>query len=247
MTYNIIKQAGRFLQKNSPVIFAAVAISGVVATAILAVKATPDAKAELDEFEENAEDEVTVIDKVKVCWRFYVPTAAMGAATISCIVASNVINSRRQAAISAAYILSRNAFDEYKHKVIETLGEKKHEKIQEAIAEEKVAKIETPQTQQIVISEPGNQLCFDCWSGRYFMSTMEELRRIENDVNRDLSERLWVSLNDVYDRFGLEPVKMGEDLGWSKGDRGLDFIYSACLSPSGEPTLTIDFMVDPKY
>lgn len=254
MLTDILRQASNVIQKNSPVILTTLAVSGVVTTVIMAVRATPNASAKIDiaenehyEATDGEESDISFKEKVKLCWKDYAPATVMGVITISCIVAANTVNARRQAAVSTAYILTESAFDKYKKKIIENFGERKHEKVQDDIVEERLA-TKAPEPGQIVLNNTNEHLCFDCWSGRYFKSSMEDLRRIENDLNRDLLDNLWVSLNDVYYKLDLEPVKVGEDLGWSiDGPSRIDFRYSTCLSANGEPTITIDFAVEPKY
>jgi len=48
-----------------------------------------------------------------------------GAATIMCVVGSNSINARRVAALASLYSITETALDEYKAKVVETIGETK--------------------------------------------------------------------------------------------------------------------------
>lgn len=248
MNLNIFKEALKFLQKNAPTILTVTAVGGVIATSVLAVKATPEAYKKLEKAKEVSKDGcISSKEIVKICWKDYIPATTMGIATVSCIVAASTVNSKRQAALSAAYILTSSTFDEYKNKVVETIGEKKHKRIEKEMVEEKAIDKTDLKPTQLIVSEPETHVCFDCWSGRYFTSSMEQLRRIENEANRDLLDRLWLSLNDIYYRLGMEPVKMGDNLGWDVERGKIEFRYAACLSPKDEPVITIDFTVDPKY
>lgn len=251
---DIFRQTASLLQKNSPVVLTTLAITGVVATVVMAVKATPNAMAKIDiaeneKYEETngEESDISLTEKIKLCWKDYAPAAVMGAATISCIVGANTVNARRQAAISAAYIITENAFDDYKKRVIKEVGYRKHQKIEDEVAEDLVKK-NPPVDSKIIFADSADHLCYDSWSGRYFRSSMEKLRKVENEANHDLLTEMWISLNDIYERLGLEPVKMGEDLGWSIDGRDMiNFRYSTCMSPNDEPTITINFVVEPKY
>lgn len=251
---DIFKNLCNVIQKNSPVILTTFAITGVIATAVLAVKATPNAMAKIDiaendKYEEThgEESDISVVDKVKLCWKDYAPAATMGVATISCILGSTYVNAKRQAAISAAYILTEHAFDDYKNRVIKEIGQRKNQKIEDEIAQEAVNN-KPPSESTIIITGSGDHLCFDSWTGRYFRSSMEKLRRAENEANHDLLTEMWISLNDVYERIGLDPVEKGDELGWSIDGRDLiNFRYSTCMSPDDEPTITINFVVEPKY
>jgi len=121
------KQASRRMMKNSPTILTIMGVSGVILTAVLAVRATPKAiriieKEKLrDRF--VLERDLKPLDYVRLTWREYLPAVLMGSATISCIIGANSIHLQRTAAIQGIYSLTETAFKEYQAKVIQTLGE----------------------------------------------------------------------------------------------------------------------------
>lgn len=248
MNTDIFKKGLAILSKNSPTILTTLGVSGLVGTVILAVKATPQAceLIQIAEVEKDDPDGLTTLETIKVAWKPYIPATITGAATIGCIVGANTVNSRRGAAITSAYILADKALDEYKAKVIETIGEKKAARIEDEIAQDRIDA--NPVNEQTIIFAGGDVLCYDVFSGRYFKSTVEKLKRVENEVNKDLLLDLWISLNDVYYKIGLDPLPVGEHLGWSIDSFDLiNFRYSTCLSQNDEPCVSIDFDVEPKY
>ena len=57
----------------------------------------------------------------------------------------------------------------------------------------------------------------------------------------------YVSLNDLYDELGMEPTKIGEDLGWNIfTDRLIDISFSSQLADDGTPCLVMDYGVAPR-
>ena len=90
----------------------------------------------------------------------------------------------------------------------------------------------------------GDVLCFDSYSGRYFKSSMEKLRKVINDVNFDLVHYDSVSLNDLYSHLGLEQTAMGDELGWQNGQL-IEVEYVGILSPDGEPAISLQFKNTP--
>ena len=58
---------------------------------------------------------------------------------------------------------------------------------------------------------------------------------------------MYVSLNEFYTEIGLEPTKIGYDLGWNIDDGEIDIETSAQLSPDGTPCLVIEYNVAPQY
>lgn len=84
---NLMKSASRFLKKNGGTILAIGASMGVVLTAIETGKASIKAEKLIEM--NSAEPAYTTKEKVKDCWKFYLPAAALGAGTIACILGSN--------------------------------------------------------------------------------------------------------------------------------------------------------------
>jgi hypothetical protein len=130
-----------YLKRSSPTILTCVGAAGVIATAVMAVKATPKAMricAVLKSIRtDDYEEEPTKFEYALAAWRCYIPSAIMGLSTISCIFGANALNKRQQAAITSAYILMENAYKEYKNKAKELLGDKTDFQIREAVAKGK--------------------------------------------------------------------------------------------------------------
>lgn len=59
----------------------------------------------------------------------YIPAAISGTATIFCIFGANVLSKRQQAALTSAYALLNDSYNNYKDKLKELYGEEAHQKI----------------------------------------------------------------------------------------------------------------------
>ena len=105
---------GRSLQKASPTILTCIGAAGVVATAVLAVKATPKAdsliKADSRRNHDGDPYAATKLEAVKSCWKCYMPAAATGVATIICIFGANTLNKKQQASLASAYALVNRSY-----------------------------------------------------------------------------------------------------------------------------------------
>ena len=227
----------------------------MLTTTVLAVKATPKA---LDLIEERAyeiyegldEDETKVpmtrLDKVKACWKCYIPAAITGATSVACLIGASSVHAKRNAALATVYKLSETALTEYKEKVVETIGEKKEKLIKDKVAEERVKK--DPVTKnEVFITEKGNTLCYDAISGRYFKSDIEAIKKAENEINKTLLNDMYVSLNEFYDRLGLGHTRLGEELGWRSDDGLSDLCFSSQIADDGTPCLVVDYSIAPRY
>ena len=246
----IVRAAGFFVLKNSPTILTALGAGGVVATAVLAVKATPTAmtiiKAEGDRRfeEEDAVRPTTKLEIVKLCWRPYVPAILMGTATIACVIGANTIGIRRNAALLSLYTLTEKALTEYQGKVVEVFGGDKAEKITDEIAQDRLNQSPVSKN-QVIITGKGDTLCFDSQSGRYFKSDLETIRKAENELNKRLLGQAFMDLNSFYEILNLEPIPLGDDLGWLP-DNLLDLKIAAKVADDGTPCIVLDYNLDIK-
>ena len=249
------KSVRTFLVDHSPEILTGVGIAGMLTAVGLAVAATPKAihaieKEKVRKVEESedkiVEPKLTKGEVIKVAWKYYIPTAVTSAASIACLIGSNSVNAKRNAALAAAYTLSDTALKEYQNKVVETIGEKKEQEVRDAIAKDKVDQ-NPVSTKEVIITEKGNTLCYDSISGRYFRSDIEKLKKAANELNRRMLNDMYISLNEFYYEIGLSGTRIGDDLGWNV-DRGLiDLHFSAQVADDGNPCLVVEFEVAPRY
>lgn len=252
----MIRLAGQSLNSNSPTILSGLAIAGVVATAILAVKATPKANALIEagadtkawdkaDHEQVSLDRrdiepLTPVEIIKTTWKLYLPAAITGAATIGCIVGSNAIGMRRNAALLGAYTLVDTAFREYKSEVLEQIGAIKERKVTDEIAKKQIEKHPVSDA-QVIITGGGDQLCYDTLTGRYFQSDIEKIRRAENEFNREiLRNSQYSSLNEWYELLGLGSTTLGEELGFDI-EHPLELVFTSTLADDGRAALAVGY------
>lgn len=237
----------QFTKKYSPELLTGLGIVGLVSTTIMAVRITPKAIRLIEnKKKETHQDELKTIDTIKTAWKCYIPCAVTGITSIICIIGANSLNMKRKAAIAAAYTMTEAALTEYKDKVVKSIGEKKEGEIREAIVQDKIDRIPI-ESSQVIITGNGNTRCFDIFSGRYFESNIDKIKRSLNDLNEQLLNEGTVTLNDFYYNIDLDPIPIGDELGWNalKGQIKIDF--SSHLSSDKVPCLAIQFSVEPKY
>lgn len=103
---------------------------------------------------------------------------------------------------------------------------------------------EGPRTSQVTSEIPSSELCYDDWSGRFFMGSANQLERAMTSVNSQLMEGEFVNLNTFYDFLDLQPIAMGVDHGWN--EEGVELRLGAVLSPTGRPALSFWFNRNPR-
>ena len=248
-----VKLTARIIEKNSPAILTAMGVVGVVSTSVLAVRATPKAVRIIETaaaFDAVAGDPIVIsdydkVEVVKLVWKEYIPAVAMGLATIGCIVGANTINAKRIAAVAGAYSIAESALKEYRSKVVEVLGEKQDSDIRDSIAKDRLTK-NPLNNREVIVLGSGDTMCYDVMSGRYFKCAIDTLRYTQNKMNHQLINEDWVSLNTFYGELGLDPIKMGDDIGW-RADNLIELQFSSQLSDDGTPCLVLDYATMPKY
>ena len=199
-----------FLKRNSSTILTCIGAVGVVATSIMAVKATPKALTLLEKAKEEKGEELTKFEKFRVAGPAYISTAVTVAATIACIFGAHVLNKKQQAAITSAYALLNQSYKEYKNKVDEMYGEEAGGNVRAGIAKDKYDELDVPRP-----VGGDSQLFYDFFSGRYFESTPEKVQWAEYELNRSVSVNGGASVNEFYDFLGLAELPEYDELGWS--------------------------------
>lgn len=253
------KDTQELLVKRGPEILTGIGIAGMFTTVVLAVKATPKALslidaevAEMDGFPQIQPDVkdlprmLPFKDTVRITWKCYIPAVVTGGVSIACLVGASSVNIRRNAALATAYTLSESALKEYKAKVVETIGEKKEQAVREAIVKDKLEQNPVSRN-EVFISKKGDTLCYDIHSGRYFKSDIDQLDKIENRLNKQMMNDMYISLNDLYYEVGLTGTPQGDDLGWSIEKGFIEFRYTTQLADDGTPCLVIEYNLAPRY
>lgn len=244
-----IKTTRGFISKHSPEILTGIGVTGMITSTVLAVKATPKALQLIEEAKYGGEfycEKLPVKSIIKVAWKPYIPAAVTGVFSIACIVGASTINTKRNAALATAYTLSEKALTTYRDKVVETIGEKKEKEIRDKVSQDEVNKQPVSKS-EVFITSKGNTLCKDSLSGRYFRSDLDQIRKAINELNREMTYQNYVSLNEVYNKFGLDSVKQGDRLGWNLDNGLIEIDFGTCLSENEEPCVVIDYMLPPKY
>lgn len=242
----IVKRTEKLITDNSSGILTGVGVAGVVTTAYLTGKASFKAAEVIRDAEEKAgapygSMELDLKERTLLVWRLYVPASLTGTLTIAAIIGSNRVGTRRAAALATAYTISEKAFVDYKEKVIEKLGENKEREVRDEIAQERITK--NPPGEVIIIAG-GDVLCYEAFSGRYFMSNMESIKKAMNDTNYIINNNFYASLSDFYKKLGLPTTSYSEEVGWNS-DNIIDIDFSTVLSEDERPCISIDFRVVP--
>lgn len=246
----MLKKTLGIAAENSPVILTTIGVTGTLATAFLTGKATFQA-AEVIRVEELARVDTmtketvptTFQDKAALTWKLYIPAAIAAGFTIACIIAANRIDSRRTAALAAAWASTEKAYDEYQKKTKEALGAKKEEAMRVKLAEERMNQL-PPGMMPVYVSGDADALCFDAFTGRPFESSIQAIESARNEINALLNHDGYASVNDFHERIGLPHTDVGEAAGWTSDE--LLTLEITAIVYKDKPCLFIQYRTKPR-
>lgn len=262
-------------KKYSPELLTAGAVVGVIGTAILASRATlkaqpmhADMKLEAEEIKQRhdlSEDEIKrVIAKHYISSyvnisKTFAPAATMAVTTVACVLGAHGIMKRRNAIMAVAYKALETTFEEYRARVTEELGEEREREVRHNFKiEEKIDEVTGKKVKVKSVSRNGASpyaRAFDernaNWQGEFDYNDLF-LRTQQNYANDMLRIRGHVTLNDVYDRLGLDRCPEGQLVGWVRDGEGDGFIDFGLDAPQWKEAgvwhlpseILLDFNVD---
>lgn len=230
--------------KHGPEILTGVGITGMGTAIFLAVKDTPKALSLIEDEKAIKGEPLTKKEAIKVAWKCYIPAAVTWAASATCLIGASSVSLKRNAALATAYQISQTAISEYRDKVVETIGEEKERVIREKVAEESVEKNRENKT---VIIGGGEFLFQEPITKQYFRSTINEIDKIVNNINKRMLLDMYVSVNELHSEFGVEHTDMGDELGWNMDKGYIEVSYGHGISDRGEPYIMLRYEPAPQY
>lgn len=237
-----LNNGAKLFQRNSPEILSAFGVVGIGATAYLTAKASFTAARMIDEEESaNGTAETSTErfkERTKLVWKLYIPAAISGGVSAFCIVNANHVSGKRIAAAASAYSMTERAFSDYREKVVEQIGKNKEQKIRDEIVQKKIE--DTPPKNVVVLGN-GHVLCCELYTGRYFKSDMETLKKAQNEINYKVNNELYVRLDEFYDLIGLEQTSMSTSFGWDSEKGHLELEFCPVFAEGGEPCLAFEY------
>lgn len=231
----------KLLRTAAPYVLTVSALAGVGLTAFLTAKATLRAQDIL--IRDEAQD-APFKQRVALVWKEFVPALSVAAVTGASIVGLHGVLGRRVASVAAATAVAETQLDRLKTAVKEHVSPQQREEIQNATSRPMAeARIAPPVADDLA---EGSQLCFEAYSGRYFIASMEDIRAAVNTLNAQINNSLYASINDLYDQLGLERTRYGDDVGWNS-DHLIEPSFSADLTGDGRPYIVLDYEKGPTH
>lgn len=236
----------RGAQAKSPEILAGLAIAGVVLVVVESIKAGPEVKEAIDEANEDLSDleehgELTKDAKRKVLLVAakrigfaIVPAFVAAFLTIACIAGSLYFNNKQKAVLVAAATVSENQLQEYKDKVKELFGERKATQVEDEITADQIRKrLEEDPT--IIETGHGSDMFFDTFSGQFFRSNIDYIRRVACDLQTMIRDGDEPTVSDLQHGLGLYCTDIADDYVLRGIGRGSDQTFEFTFSSHPKP------------
>ena len=230
------------MTNHAPALLTAFGAVGVVGTAVLTGKATFEAAKRIQEAQEeraleltgeaDAPFSLTKQEKIKLVWPLYISAVSSGVLSCGAIVLSHRISSRRAAVLAAAYALNESKLEEYQDKIKEKFGVKKEKEARDEIAQKRVNALGD---EGFAFANPmtGKVWIMEAYTGRPFLSTVEDVKRAANEINAQLNNgKRSMRLSDFYDLIGLEHVSTSDYFGFTENER-MELDWTTTTSPDG--------------
>lgn len=268
----VIYKAAAQLQKHAPAILTTVGVASVVTAGVLAAKNTLKLEERIDEgqdrirwakeqIEEGELSEkalpVTYVKNVVEVAKLYILPTTLMVGGIVCILSSQNILNKRNAALAAAYNGLAASYDAYRDRVKDELGEEREREIfygEETVTEEVNGK--KVKTKRLADGEHAGhpyRFVYDQYNENWTGFHDENLFRLtvaQNMYNDLLKTGRPVFLRDVLLTLGIEPTPASAVTGWlyrpedpnHTGDNFIEFNIRDYQSEHGY--LLLDFNVD---
>jgi hypothetical protein len=237
--------------KHSPTVLFVGGIVGVVATTVMASRATLKLDSVMAQTKENLETARTLKDADRADYtqedynkdvayiyaaatidlvKLYGPAVVTGVLSIAALTGSHNILTKRNASLTAAYATLDQAFKEYRGRVIKELGKDKDLEFR-FDSEKHLVKNSDGKEVEVLRASPYNysgyarffdELCKD-WN-RNAEYNLLFLKAQQNYCNDLLRSRGHLFLNEVYNMLGLEHSRQGAVVGWVIGKDGDNYV-----------------------
>lgn len=247
-----IRTAKNVITANSPTLLVGAAVAGIISTGYFAARGGYKARGiiEAEEAKRRIQGEgekeapLDTMEKVKLTWLCYAAPGVTAISSILSVVGVHVIHTKRANAMAALYAVASGKLDTLGDEAEKLLGPKKAQDLQNNLSQKAVDDADNFVNDEVIMTGEGKELCFDEWTGRWFMSNLNIIQNAAHEINMHLVEGGEAPLNDFYEYLGLEPVPMGTDFGWS-GEK-ITVKTGSVKTGDGHAALSVFFRPAPK-
>lgn len=267
-----VGHANLTLGEKAPTIMFGAGIVGMVATAVLASRATLKIESVVDEMtelenkakmvrsmetdryteEDYNKDLLTIrVQQAVKIGTLYLPAILVGGISIVLLTKSHRMLTERNAALMAAYATLDQGFKAYRRRVEEAYGPEKDREFLHGVETEIVEhENKKGEVKQVEVTRAGGTSpygrIYDRSNQTFVYGSPEmnlaQLRMYQTALNHKLQQQGHLYLNEVYDQLGFDRTNEGGVVGWVLGSETGDSYVDFGIWEDDQMERTMDFM-----
>lgn len=203
------KILGKVMERNKSTILVGAGLVGWIGTAVLVGRAAPKAKTAEAQAEREKGEELTVIEKAKATWQYYIPAAGLGVVSSAAIIYAHKLDLTKVASLVSTYQLTKGELKQLKDKIVEKDGEEKLKEYEKDIHKDILI---AHNSDNIYNTGKGLDIFYEPMSGMKFYNDLWKVeiafRHMYNECKEegcysfsDLRYELGLPRNDTEDRY----------------------------------------------
>lgn len=183
--------------EKSPEIVMGIGVAGLLCSIVMGIAATPKAVEKIEEIHEKPmnKKDLTKAYATRVL-PLYVPTITTAVVSTGCVIFSDRMHEKRNAALAAAYTVSEEMLKEYRAKVVEKIGKTKEAEVRHEIAQDTIDKnvevikhVYTKNDEEVIFVDDCTKLAFT--------ATINDMDALRNRMNAKLLQEEFISISDI--------------------------------------------------
>lgn len=221
------------IEKAIPTILSIIGCTGVVVTGIFAARGHVRAIDKIRQFElpEDTPRKEVAKEVVKLTWKDYAPAVVSGAVTIGCIVASNGLHLREEAALAAVVGVIGARLNGMDQEVLKKYGKQALNEMQDDILKREVnERSDKLKKTAKHVGEPNQVMYYEPVTQQFFRATAKDIKDAELHLNSTFQSEGSVTVGEF---IGMLPKKAhlmvphwSDELGWFAGDETFEWAAS---------------------
>lgn len=242
------------VKKHAPSISIVAGVVTLVGSNVFTFLATVKSVRKIDTVEEELGRETTKKEKIKYCWKHYIPSVTTIVTGTSAVIGGDKVKSNRFkkeiASNVAALAVEKANFADYKDAVKEKLDEKTLEKVDKEYNKKQVERMDEMQPMKFDPDIPmGDKVyCYDPLFNVKFIASQNDIQEAVNIINRDTSQYNYAPLQQFYHNLDIDREDMpdiADDIGWKAGEL-LTVSTNEAKLKDGIPRMVIRYNIEPK-
>ena len=185
---------------------------GVAATGLMAVRDTKKSE-KLPEY--DGEEDLKLYFKRKI--RDYIPTIAVGGATVGCIITNHVLTAKELKALTTVAASTAALLEKYKVAIEEEFGREGAEKVVRNVANRRFKAVGEFSGTDLLVEE-GTELYYMEFNDTFFRSSNSKVMKALYEFNKEFNENMKVSVSRLEELLEIEP-----NIKFCDGDYGFSY------------------------